>query len=174
MALPGGGMTRAAIVIFGAAVRADGRPSGALLRRVQAAAAFGAGLDRPLYVPTGGIGRHGPAEAAVMAGLLRAQGVAQADILLEPTALNTVASVRAVRRLLRGWGGPVYAATGRYHLPRCVLLLRLAGVPARAAPPPPGPAARGHCRRWYWRLREVPAVPWDAAFLLWLRVTGRL
>lgn len=165
---------RPAIVIFGAAVRPDGAPSRALRLRTEAALAFGRRLDRPLYVPTGGVGRFGPAEAEVMAGLLRAGGVAAADMLIEPTGTDTVSSVRAVRRLLRGRAGRVYAATSAYHLPRCVLLLRLAGLPAHPAPPPRAPAATALGRRWYWRLRELPALPWDAAFVLALRLSGRL
>ncbi len=165
-----------AIVIFGAAVRPDGQPSGALRRRVEAALAFGARHSDALYVPTGGLGDHPPAEAEVMAALLRAARVADGRILAETSGTDTVSSVRAVRRLLReaGHRGPVFAATSAYHLPRCVLLLRLAGLPARACQPPPGPAATGRRQRWYWRLREIPAVPWDAALLLWLRVSGRL
>ncbi len=163
-----------AIVIFGAAVREDGRPTRTLRRRVAAAAVFGRHLPMALFVPTGGIGRHGDAEAVVMARRLRALGVPPSRILVEPTGTDTLSSVRAVARLLRGHVGPVYAATSAYHLPRCVLLLRLAGLAARACPPPPGPAARGVARRWYWRLREIPALPWDAALLLGLRLRRRL
>jgi uncharacterized SAM-binding protein YcdF (DUF218 family) len=165
---------RAAIVIFGAAVRRDGKPSRTLRLRTEAAARFGAGLERPLYVPTGGVGRFGPAEAEVMAGMLRASGVAEADILREDTATNTIGSVRAVRRLLAGWRGPVFAASSAYHLPRCVALLWLAGFAARAAPPPPIPAARSFRRRWFWRLREAAALPVDVVLLVWLRLTRRL
>ena len=165
---------RPAIVIFGAAVRPDGLPSRTLRRRVEAALALGRRLQHPLYLPTGGVGRFGPAEAHVMAGVLRAAGVADADIRPEPTAHDTVSSVRAVRRMLHGHRGPVYAATSAYHLPRCVLLLRLAGLPARPCPPPPALAAAQWRKRWWWRLREIPAVPWDAAFVLLLRVSGRL
>lgn len=162
----------AAILIFGAAVRPDGRPSATLRRRVEAAAAFGETLELPpLYVPTGGRGRHGPPEASVMAELLRACGVPPARIAEEPTGTDTVSSVLACERLLRarGHAGPVFAATSAYHLPRCVLLLRLAGLPARPAPPPPMPAARSWHRRWYWRLREVPAIPWDAMLMVLAR-----
>jgi uncharacterized SAM-binding protein YcdF (DUF218 family) len=79
-----------------------------------------------------------------------------------------------VRRLLLEMDhrGPVYAATSAYHLPRCVALLRLAGLRARPAPPPPWPAAQAWRRRWYWRLREAAALPVDAAMVLWLRATG--
>jgi uncharacterized SAM-binding protein YcdF (DUF218 family) len=169
---------RPAIIIFGAAVRAGGTPSGALRRRVEAAAAFGRLLaaqgHAPLYVPTGGVGRHGPAEAVVAADLLAEFGVPEHDIQREETGTDTVSSVRAVRRLLRGRVGRVYAASSGYHLPRCVLLLRLAGLRALPAPRPTSPAASGFCLRWYWRLRELPALPFDAAVLLTLRVLGRL
>jgi uncharacterized SAM-binding protein YcdF (DUF218 family) len=167
-------MDRPVIVIFGAAVRPDGQPSRTLRLRVEAAAAFGRTLRRPLYVPTGGVGRFGEAEAVVMARLLRELGVADADIRPEPTAHDTVSSVRAVRRMLAGQPGPVFAATSAYHLVRCVVLLRLAGLQARPCPPPPALAAARWRKRWWWRLREVPAVPWDAAFVLLLRLAGRL
>lgn len=165
---------RAAIIVFGAAVRPDGRPSGTLRRRTAAAARFGEALaPPPLYVPTGARGRHGEAECTVMARLLREEhGIPAARILEEPTGTDTLSSVRAVAALLRGHAGPVLAATSGYHLPRCVLLLRLAGLPARAVPPP---AASSRWRaRWWWRLREVPALPYDAALMLWHRARGRL
>jgi uncharacterized SAM-binding protein YcdF (DUF218 family) len=165
---------RPVIVIFGAAVRPDGQPSRTLRLRVEAAHALGRRLARPLYLPTGGVGRFGRAEAVVMADLLREAGVAGADIRPEPTAHDTVSSVRAVRRMLREHRGEVFAATSAYHLARCVLLLRLAGLRARPCPPPPALAAAAWRKRWWWRLREIPAVPWDAAFVLLLRASGRL
>ncbi|HKM62242.1 MAG TPA: YdcF family protein [Acidisphaera sp.] len=164
-----------AIVIFGAAVRPDGSPSNTLRRRVESAAVFGLRQPDALFVPTGGVGRYGPPEAEVMGRLLEDFGVSSARILLETTGRDTLSSVRAVARLLRarGHAGPVYAATSAYHLPRCVLLLRLIGLQARACPPPAVPAASSIPRRWYWRLREVPAVPFDALVLLGLRVIGK-
>ncbi len=159
----------AVIVIFGAAVLPGGRPSLTLRRRVEAALAAGARLRSPLYLPTGGVGRHGPSEASVMAGLLRAAGVPPESVWLEETGTDTLSSVRAVTRMLRigGRAPPAYVATSGYHLPRCLLLLRLAGFPAHACPPPP--PAPGFWERWYWRLREVPAIPYDALLILWRR-----
>jgi hypothetical protein len=49
------------------------------------------------------------------------------------------------------------------------LLLRLMGIPAQAAIPPVVPAATRWWRRCYWWLREVPALPYDAALALLLR-----
>ncbi len=166
--------TSPVVVIFGAAVRSDGTPSRALRRRVQSALRFGLLQPGMTYVPTGGVGRHGPSEASVMGGLLQAAGVAPGRILLEETATNTLGSVRSVARVLRARGhvGPVYAASSAYHLPRCVLLLLLAGLDAWACPAPTARAARSFRKRWYWRLREAIAIPNDLAAGVYLKVRG--
>lgn len=134
------------------------------------AAAFACGGPDATYLPTGGIGRYGPSEASIMAADLCARGVPAERILIEETALNTFSSACAVARMLAGWNGPVRAASSAYHLPRCILLLRLAGVRAIACPPPP-PARH----RVYWAARECIALPCDALLMtqrLW-RPTGR-
>ncbi len=167
---------RAAILIFGAAVRPDGQPSRTLRDRTEAAAKFGASLPAPIYMPTGGVGRHGPSEASVMRRLLIERGVPAEDIVLEETGTDTLSSVVALRRLLRRMPdiGHVFAATSGYHLPRCVLLLRLAGVRAKSCPPPLVPETMTFAARWYWRLREVAAIPYDAMLIVFARLTGRL
>jgi uncharacterized SAM-binding protein YcdF (DUF218 family) len=167
------GIPSGIIVIFGAGVRPDGRPSATLCNRVAAAVALGNRLKNPLFIPTGAKGRHGPAEAVVMANLLREAGFKDSQIIREETGTDTLSSVLAVRALLRTLpASPVYACSSAYHLPRCLLLLRLAGVKPRRCPPHPSPAASSLVKRWYWRLREVPAVPYDAALMLWHRRTN--
>jgi hypothetical protein len=52
------------------------------------------------------------------------------------------------------------------------MLFRLLGMPARAALPPAVPAARRWWRRCYWWLREIPALPYDAAAALLTRRRG--
>jgi uncharacterized SAM-binding protein YcdF (DUF218 family) len=156
-------VSRTAIIIFGAALWPGGQPSPTLRARVEAAWHTGRGLDRPLYIPTGGIGRHGPSEASVMAALLRARDVPEADILPEETARDTTDSVRAVRVLLKAHSGPVLAATSHYHLPRCLALLHLAGIPARPCPPPP-PGDTRPMRAYRWA-REACALPVDIALV---------
>jgi uncharacterized SAM-binding protein YcdF (DUF218 family) len=162
---------QAAIIIFGAAVRPDGQPSGTLRRRVVAAARFGEALAvPPLYIPSGAQGRFGDAESRVMARLLHeAFAVPPTRIMEEPTGTDTFSSVVAVLRMLRDHPGPVLAATSAYHMPRCLLLLRLGGRTAHAVPPPAAPAASGWRKRWWWRLREIPALPYDALLMLWHR-----
>ncbi len=161
----------AVIVIFGAAVRPGGRPSIALCWRVAAAAAFGTRFAAPLFVPTGGIGRFGSSEASVMATLLAARGVPPGRMLLEETGTDTLSSACAVVRLLRARGStaPVFAASSGYHLPRCLLLLRMFGLRAHAADPPFVPPGSRWLTRCYWWLREAVALPYDAALALLLR-----
>lgn len=159
----------AIVVIFGAGIRRDGRPSATLRYRVRAALRFAAGTRNTIFIPTGAKGRYGEAEAVVMGRLLIEAGIAEQAIVSETTATDTLSSARAVCRILRTLPqAPVYACTSAYHLPRCLLLFRLAGVPARRRPPWDVPAATGP-NRWYWRLREVPALPYDAALMLWHR-----
>jgi vancomycin permeability regulator SanA len=125
-----------------------------------------------LYVPTGAKGRHGASEASVMARLLGEYGVPAGAILLEETGTDTLSSVRAVVHVVRDrcLSMPVHVATSGYHLPRCLLLLRLAGIDARACPPP---AMDEHAwQRWFWRLREAAAIPYDAVLMLGLRLMG--
>jgi uncharacterized SAM-binding protein YcdF (DUF218 family) len=165
----------AVIVIFGAAVRPGGRPSTTLHRRVEAAAAFGTRFAAPLFVPTGGVGRFAPSEASVMAALLETRGVPPGRIVLEETGTDTLSSARAVARVLhaRGLGAPVFAASSGYHVPRCVVLLRLLGVAARAAGPPWVSAGSRWTTRGYWWLREAAALPYDAALALFIRLRER-
>jgi vancomycin permeability regulator SanA len=165
--------TRPVVVIMGAAVRPGGVPSPALRDRVAAALAWGEAQPvPPLYLPTGGVGVNPPAESEVMARLLRAAGVDPARILQEPTATDTLSSVLACVALLRGHAGVLRVATHRFHLPRTLLLFRLAGRPARGLPPGELPGRAG-LHRWRSRLREVPALPYDAALMAWWRLTAR-
>ena len=163
----------AIIIIFGAAVRPDGRASQTLRYRVEAAVRFGARFARPVFIPTGAKGRYGDAEATVMARQLIEAGFPPTSIHEERTGTDTLSSVRAVVPMVRGKSG-IYACTSAYHLPRCLLLLRLAGVNARACPPPKVPAATSQTQRWFWRLRETPALPYDALLMVWLRIIGRV
>ncbi|WP_130731289.1 YdcF family protein [Komagataeibacter xylinus] len=156
------------IVIFGARLQPDGAPGRTLWLRVAAAYTFGAARTPVLYVPTGGVSPpSGLREGDVMATMLEAAGVPPDAVLVEGTAPDTLASVIACTRLLRQRGhvGPVAVASSAYHLPRCLVLMRMMGWPVVRVPPPPVPAARRWGRRWFWRLREVAAVPWDVLLL---------
>jgi uncharacterized SAM-binding protein YcdF (DUF218 family) len=108
----------------------------------------------------------------VIAALLQGRGIPDACILLEETGTDTLSSARTVVALVRSRGvrGPVFAASSLYHLPRCLLLLRLLGIPARAAIPPIVSAGNRWWLRCYWWLREVPAVPYDGLLAILSRI----
>lgn len=164
---------RPAVIIFGAAVRPDWSASGVMRARVAAALVTGRRLVDPIYLPTGGQGRFGPPEAVVMADLLAEAGVAHDAIVPEPTAINTLRSAMACARLLGPGRRRVYVATSAYHMARCVVLLRLAGVRARPGQMPDVTASRRWGKRWFWRLREVPAIPVDSALMIAMRFWPR-
>ncbi len=138
-------------------MRPDGTPSRALRQRTEAA--FACGGVSAEYLVTGAAGRYGPPEAQIMAELLESYGVPAAQITREETGTDTLSSARVCARLLVGRPGPVKVATSGYHMPRCRMLLWRCGVATRACPPPP--ASRRWRTRWYWRAREVLAIPVD-------------
>ena len=162
------------IVIFGAAVRPDGTPSETLRRRVEAASRHAQGSEWVRFVPTGAAGRYGPSEASVMKDLLMKSGVGIERILMEETGRDTLSSARAILKLSREYefGTPVMVATSAYHLPRCLAVLCLLGISARPCPPPAEPASARFWKRWYWRLREIPALPYDSGLAIWHRFIG--
>lgn len=165
------------VVIFGAKLKPDGTPTRTLRLRVAAAHAFGQRRGGVVYVPTGGPSQpSGRREADVMADMLRAEGVPAQAVVVEDTAPDTLASVIRCTRLLRlgGYAGPVAVASSAYHLPRCLLLMRMMGWRVVRVPPPLAPAAQRWTRRWFWRLREGAALPWDALLLAcWRLRAGR-
>jgi uncharacterized SAM-binding protein YcdF (DUF218 family) len=161
-------------IIFGAAVLPDGSASGILLRRV--AGALNAARDTPnrMFLATGGIGRHGPAEAAVIRRLLLDGGARPHEILVEERAVDTLQSVLFCDEILRRQGqvDRIVPCTSNFHIPRCALLLRILGYPVRVVAMP---ADRPHVAitRWLiYVLKELIATPYDAG-LLWLRSVRR-
>jgi len=152
-----------AIVIFGAAVWPDGGPSPTLRRRV----AYGrqAAADHPdaLVFCSGGVGRHGPSEASLMADLLIGHGIDPGRLVLDELSRDTLENVVAAARFIRAEGleGAVVCTDG-YHVPRARMLFRALGVPSRQGPLRGGPAGS----RAYWLrmlARETLAYPYDLA-----------
>ena len=156
-------------VVFGAAVRSGGEPSGTLRRRIDGAFATG-GVEAQYFV-TGGLGRHPPAEAEVMARLLRAHGVPQEHVVADGEATDTLASAINCVRLIRAHGrcARVVVCSSRYHMPRCRMLLRRLGLTAVCAPMP-GDRPGVRCTRLaYFYLREFVAYPYDWLLVSFIR-----
>lgn len=152
-----------AIVVLGAAVRPDGRPSGALARRVERGVElFQAGEAGALLLTGGG----SPSEASVMRALAVEAGVPEACIVVEEDSVSTLenaiysASVMAER----GWVSALLVSDP-FHLPRGLLAFRSVGVSVR------GRRVRGLWRgpfRSWWRFLayESCAFPWYVVQIL--------
>jgi uncharacterized SAM-binding protein YcdF (DUF218 family) len=162
------------LIVFGAAVREGGGASGTLRRRCELAAAYRSRFDSSYVVATGGQGRHGPPEAHVMRDLLLQAGVPAGRILIENQARDTLQSVRWSARILRGRTDvdSIVVCSSGYHAPRCVLLFRLLGFRASAAP---ADSDRRHLGTMKWLryvAKEALAMPLDGLVLLVLRAFG--
>lgn len=124
------------IVVFGARVYADGRPSDALADRVdEAVRLYHAGVA-PVIVMSGARDeQHGGSEPAAMKARAVAAGVPAAAIVIDEAGVDTAATVRETA----AWGGPrgvrrVVAVSHYYHLPRVKLLFERAGLRAYTVP----------------------------------------
>ena len=83
----------------------------------------------------GGIGRHGPSEAEVIARLCREAGVPESAILLEDRSTSTRENLLNAKALLPE-GTPVVIVTDPYHAPRARVMARQIGLNARSSSPP--------------------------------------
>ena len=162
------------LVVFGAAVSADGTPSAALARRLDAAARAAAVFSASRVRVTGGAVRGRVPEAPVMAASLLAAGVARERLVVEDTARTTWESARRIARLLadRGDTMSVVLVTSGYHAPRCRLFLRLNGVAVVTAVTPADERRRMGTQAWMVAMaREIAALPWNVLRALWSRLS---
>jgi vancomycin permeability regulator SanA len=160
-------------VILGAAVWQGGEPSPAMRRRVAAALRAARGVEGARFLPTGGVGRHAPSEASVMARLLVEAGIEPERIVLEEQATDTLSSVARCVRILERDGdvAAVTVCTDAYHVARVRAVFRVFGVQTCAAPVRRAARALG-ARGYSWALaREVAGLPWDVALALAQRIT---
>jgi uncharacterized SAM-binding protein YcdF (DUF218 family) len=155
--------TRAAdvIVVLGSGVRPDGRPSSSLrARTLHAIDLYNKGLAPALFL-TGGVGRFGPSEAAVMRRLALEAGVPASALVLDETATSTQESVdNAVGAArARGWRTALLVSEP-FHMLRARRMARDAALDAYASPAANSPLHRvDRLRRWY-TLRETAALLW--------------
>jgi uncharacterized SAM-binding protein YcdF (DUF218 family) len=160
-------------VVFGAAVRPGGVPSGTLRRRVDGAFAHGGVTAR--YFVTGALGAYPPTEAEVMAELLLAHGVTRDRIVLDPRGTDTLSSAVNCAQLITEAGNcaRIAVCSSRYHMPRCRMLLRVFGVPAVSiAMPADLPHLSRRKLAWFY-LREMIAYPYDFVLAMVLRRSQR-
>ena len=149
------------IVVFGAAVWSEGRPSPALLRRtLHAVSLVQAGLSDHILV-TGGLGKYPPSEARVMSDIALDSGLPPPSITMEERGTNTLFSAMECLKIIRskGWSSALIV-TDRYHIPRSRFIFRALGIQADGNAPPGGCAANRKGRWFLFYVREFFAFPW--------------
>ena len=163
-----------AIVVFGAAVWSGGRASPTLKRRtLHAKDLYEKGIA-PTIVLSGGLGRHAPSEAEVMASLCREAGVEDAALVLEDRSTNTFENVAFSAQLLRSRGlSRVLVVSDAYHLPRIKLCFRYLGFETHGSAPPAIAAPTTNARIARAWLREMAALPWYFLTLPWQMKSAR-
>jgi uncharacterized SAM-binding protein YcdF (DUF218 family) len=156
----GEGRPRIAVAL-GTQVLPGGKPSRTLDARVRhAARLYAAGLvDR--VVATGGVGKHPPSEAEVMARILREEGVPGEAVLLEGEAESTWDSARLVAGLAAEEGvSEVLVVTDPLHCVRTAAAFRQAGLIVWTEPVYSSPMWRVPWLRRGQFLRESGALVW--------------
>jgi vancomycin permeability regulator SanA len=155
------------IVVFGAAVRRDGRPSAALMRRIGYGLAAAELHPQAPVLCSGGVGRAGPSEASVMVRELTAKGLEPERLIADESSLDTLQSVVETLRHARRGGHPhVVAVSDGYHLPRIRLMLGALGVASAPGPQPRGAHEASLKHILAMSLREAAAIPYDLAIVL--------
>lgn len=148
-------------VVLGTQVLEGGRPSRTLEARVRHAARMYAQGEVDRLVVTGGLGEHPPAEAEMMARILRAEGVPGRAVLTEEKAESTWDSARFVAKILaREKIGRVLVVTDPLHCVRAVAAFERVGVIARPEPVYSSPMWRDPRSRRGQFFRESGALVW--------------
>ena len=149
------------IVVLGAAVWPGEQPSPSLKRRtLHAVEQYTAG-QAPRILGSGGLGKHPPSEAEMVARICMAEGVPAEAILREDRSTSTLENVAFSSRILKEMGArSVLVVTDSYHLTRAVMCFRHFGfVCAGSAPARGKTGTRLH--KWIWfHIRELAALPY--------------
>jgi len=148
-------------VVLGTQVLPGGRASRTLDARVRHAARLYAEGRADRVVVTGGVGKHPPSEAEVMARILREEGVPEGAVRLEREAESTWDSARLVVEIAGEEGvSEVLVVTDPLHCVRAAAAFRRAGLIAWAEPVYSSPMWRVPWLRRGQFLRESGALVW--------------
>lgn len=147
------------ILVLGASVWPDERPSPILLSRVEAGVALYKQGYAPRIIVSGGLGKLPPSEAEVMRRVAVSMGVPPDDILMEDQSHSTMANIRNSARIMaaHGWRS-VLLVTDPYHEFRACRVAADAGFEVYPAPATDSPGWTIPWLRAYYTIREVFAV----------------
>jgi uncharacterized SAM-binding protein YcdF (DUF218 family) len=161
------------IVVLGAGVLPSGKPTPTLERRSQYGIELFKAGSAPLLLFSGGIGKSGFSEAAVMRELALTEQVPGDRIVIDAHSTTTVESAIACARIMNARClRRAIVVTDSYHLFRAILAFRHLGIEVEGKSPP---SNRGNTARWRWvyyHLREIVAIPWYLLKLAWWSRSG--
>ncbi len=139
------------LLVLGARVYEDGRPSAALAARLDTAYDFMQEHTEVTAILCGGQGSNEPCpEAEAMYDYMVDKGMDADRLLLEDKSSNTIQNIENARALI-GDGHKTAVVTSDYHLARARVLMERGGLDACGIPAPtPYPAQRVsvHCREY--------------------------
>ncbi len=155
------------VIVLGAAVLKNRRPSMALRRRLlHGVELVKEGIADYLLV-TGGLGKYPPTEASVMKDLATEQGISSEIIITEKKGTTTFKNVTECVRIMqeRNWSNALVVSDS-YHLFRALFLFRCFGIKASASAAPGGKQATSSWKWRYFHMRELIALPWYIILVL--------
>ena len=164
------------IVVLGAAIWKDGRPSPALRRRVLHAVALMKQNKANYLLVTGGLGKYPPTEGKMMKNLAINGGIPQNKIVAEEKGTSTFKSAIECIKIMRkrNWLNAIIVSDP-YHLFRSVFVFRCFGINAVGSGAQGGREANPLWKWWYYHLRELIALPWYLILVLTTKLLrGRL
>ena len=143
-------------LVLGNTVHPDGTPSRRLAARLDRTLELYRSGYFPLILVSGGMGREGHDEAVVMRDYLVQRGVPVEAILVDSEGLNTFASARKTKQLMKERGlSKALVITQYFHIPRSRLALRKFGIPT---------VYSAHAR--YFEGRDLYSIPREVAGML--------
>ncbi|MBL0349008.1 MAG: YdcF family protein [Elusimicrobia bacterium] len=144
------------IVVLGNTVQPDGTPSPRLKARLDRAAELFRTTNAPLILVSGGVGKEGFNESAVMADYLATKGIPAAALLRDPGGINTRATAQNTAIVLQNRHRDSALVVSQYfHVARSVWPLRQAGV-----------RRVGHAHAFYYEWRDFYSISREIIALL--------
>ncbi|GAB4412113.1 MAG: YdcF family protein [Anaerolineales bacterium] len=148
-----------AILVLGASVWPDERPSPILLSRIQTGVALYKQGYAPRIIVSGGLGQLPPSEAEAMRRVAVGMGVSPEDILMEDRSHSTLDNIRNSRDIMaaHGWRS-VLLVSDPYHMFRACRIAADEGLEAHPVPVMDSPGWTILHLRAYYTIRETFAV----------------
>lgn len=144
------------VIVFGSMVDRSGAPSGRLKARLEKAVQLYKSKVVSAIIVSGGVGKEGFDEAAVMKAYLIQRGVSQTVIYADGQGNNTLQTCRNARRImtLNGWHS-ANIVSQFFHITRAKLACYRAGINVVGAAAP----KYFELRDIYSLIREIVALP---------------